>query len=59
MRIPDPKGKLREATQYRYQEDHSPVLMEKVSYDRLLTRCRYFAAFDAAFARLATPKRRT
>jgi hypothetical protein len=52
MRIVDPKGKLRDATRNgrkTYHPSHAAELLAKVDYDKLLARCRYFAAFDKAF----------
>lgn len=52
MHIEDPKGKLRDATRKCrsvYHPNHSPELLGKVSYDRLVERCRYFKAFDKLF----------
>ncbi len=62
MRINKPKAELRQATarcKMQYEESHSPALLGKADYTLLLNRCRYFAAFDAAFAaRLAAPRPR-
>ena len=54
MRIEDPKGKLRTATQKSkrkppYEPAHAAELLEKANYEHLLKRCRYFATFDALF----------
>ncbi len=61
MRIAKPKEVLTNATQrcrQTYHESHSPALLGKVEYDRLLKGCRYFRDFDDAFAaRLNPPKR--
>jgi len=59
MAIKEPKEWLRAATEPgrpRYSEGHSPILLEQVDYDTVVTNCRYFAAFDKMFAqRLPSP----
>jgi hypothetical protein len=53
MKIEKPIELLREATKgckMQYQESHCGELLAKVSYEMLLANCRYFQAFDTAFA---------
>jgi hypothetical protein len=53
MTIAEPKERLMAATppgKPRYAEGHCAKLLAEVSYDMLLTNCRYFAEFDLDFS---------
>lgn len=49
MRIENPKGKLKAATNHRYHESHAAPILKAADYNKLLTGCAYFKAFDDAF----------
>ena len=56
--IVEPKEWLKQVTapgQPTYSVGHCTKLLAKVSYDTVLANCRYFAAFDKAFAARLPP----
>ena len=58
MTIADPVAFLKSATPIgkpHYDEGHCADLLSRVTYDTVLANCRYFNAFDKAFAALLPP----
>lgn len=55
MTLEKPIDVLRAASQSRYLEGHCADILARANYETLLANCRYFRAFDAAFAAQLPP----